>query len=146
MGARSTFLAAACFIFAQALRADTGDSVVVVYNSRLPASKKVAEHYASARQVPSKQLLSFFFARGRNHQKGGVRAQSPTTALGGIEETGLVDSSRGARCAEFDAALQYHRVKNPLFGALLWCSPQDRAGFIQERSTERKTAAGITSK
>lgn len=60
MGARSTFLAALCFIFAPLAAADTGESVVVVYNSRVPASKKVAEHYAAKRQVPSEQLLSFF--------------------------------------------------------------------------------------
>jgi uncharacterized protein (TIGR03790 family) len=33
-----------------------GDEVVVVYNSRLPDSKAVAEHYASLRQVPAKQI------------------------------------------------------------------------------------------
>src|SRR5450755_1516922 len=33
-----------------------GDEVVVIYNSRLPDSKVVAEHYARMRQVPEKQL------------------------------------------------------------------------------------------
>ena len=33
-----------------------GDEVVVVYNSRLLDSKAVAEHYASLRQVPAKQI------------------------------------------------------------------------------------------
>ena len=36
-----------------------GDEVVVVYNSQLPASKAVAEHYAAARQVPAKQIFGF---------------------------------------------------------------------------------------
>ena len=36
-----------------------GDEVVVIYNSRVPASKAVAEHYAAARQVPVKQLFGF---------------------------------------------------------------------------------------
>ena len=36
-----------------------GDEVVVIYNSRVPASKVVAEHYAAARQVPAKQVLGF---------------------------------------------------------------------------------------
>lgn len=63
MGARSTFLALFCFVLVRTAHGqapETGDSVVVVYNSRIPASKKVAEHYASKRQVPPEQLLSFF--------------------------------------------------------------------------------------
>lgn len=33
-----------------------GDEVIVVYNSRVPESKMVAEHYAGMRQVPKKQI------------------------------------------------------------------------------------------
>ncbi len=36
-----------------------GDEVVVIYNSRVPASKVVAEHYAAARQVPPQQIFGF---------------------------------------------------------------------------------------
>jgi uncharacterized protein (TIGR03790 family) len=36
-----------------------GEEVVVVYNSRVPESKAVAEHYAAARQVPAKQIFGF---------------------------------------------------------------------------------------
>jgi uncharacterized protein (TIGR03790 family) len=36
-----------------------GDEVVVIYNSRLPDSKSVAEHYAVARQVPESQIYGF---------------------------------------------------------------------------------------
>lgn len=36
-----------------------GDEVVVVYNSRLPESKAVAEHYAAMRHVPKKQIFGF---------------------------------------------------------------------------------------
>lgn len=39
-------------------RAD-GDEVVVVYNSRLPESKTVADDYARLRQVPEKQIFGF---------------------------------------------------------------------------------------
>lgn len=41
-----------------AARAD-GSEVVVVYNSRLPDSKAVADHYAAARQVPQNQIFGF---------------------------------------------------------------------------------------
>ena len=36
-----------------------GDEVVIIYNSRLPESKAVAEYYAKARQVPAKQIFGF---------------------------------------------------------------------------------------
>lgn len=36
-----------------------GEEVVVVYNSRVPESKDVAEHYAAMRHVPAKQVFGF---------------------------------------------------------------------------------------
>ena len=39
--------------------ANAGDEVIVVYNSRLPESKKVAEYYAQRRQVPAGQIFGF---------------------------------------------------------------------------------------
>ena len=36
-----------------------GDEIVVIYNSRLPESRAVAEYYARARQVPKNQILGF---------------------------------------------------------------------------------------
>jgi uncharacterized protein (TIGR03790 family) len=41
------------------LRADDGGSVVLVYNSSMPASKAVADHYAAKRQVPPEQIFAF---------------------------------------------------------------------------------------
>lgn len=38
--------------------ANTGAEVVVVYNSALPESKEVAEHYARLRQVPAAQVVA----------------------------------------------------------------------------------------
>jgi uncharacterized protein (TIGR03790 family) len=39
--------------------ANSGDEVVVIYNSRVPESKSVAEHYAGKRQVPKEQIFGF---------------------------------------------------------------------------------------
>ena len=36
-----------------------GEEVVVIYNSRLPESKAVADHYAQLRQVPENQIYGF---------------------------------------------------------------------------------------
>ena len=49
-----------CLLAAAPLLARAGgDEVVVVYNSRVPESKTVAEHYAQMRQVPAKQIYGF---------------------------------------------------------------------------------------
>jgi len=53
--ARLAFLLLLSPAFARA----SGDEVVVIYNSRVPASKMVADHYAAARQVPAKQIFGF---------------------------------------------------------------------------------------
>jgi uncharacterized protein (TIGR03790 family) len=47
------------FAFAPFLVRAGGDEVVVIYNSRVPESKDVAEHYAKMRQVPEKQIYGF---------------------------------------------------------------------------------------
>src|SRR5271168_5412259 len=36
---------------------EPGESVVLIYNKRLPASKDVAEHYANRRHVPASQTI-----------------------------------------------------------------------------------------
>src|SRR5436189_5604972 len=53
-------LAAALAIAARtAPAANPGDEVVVIYNSRVPESKAVAEYYAEKRHVPKNQLFGF---------------------------------------------------------------------------------------
>src|ERR1043165_6474805 len=42
-----------------AAAAETGSSVIVIYNSAVPESKDVAEYYARKRDVPPKQVLGF---------------------------------------------------------------------------------------
>jgi len=39
--------------------ADRGDEVIVIYNTRVPESRDVAEHYAEMRRVPADQVLGF---------------------------------------------------------------------------------------
>jgi uncharacterized protein (TIGR03790 family) len=44
--------------------AGPGDEVIVVYNTRVPESKAVAEHYAKRRGVPSEQIFGFALSTG----------------------------------------------------------------------------------
>ena len=41
-----------------------GDEVIVIYNTRVPESKSVAEHYAERRQVPRNQVFGFELGTG----------------------------------------------------------------------------------
>jgi uncharacterized protein (TIGR03790 family) len=66
MGAPITVLVCLCVFLVRVVGADTGDSVVLVYNSNVPASKQVAEYYAAKRQVPAEQVLSFALPETEN--------------------------------------------------------------------------------
>ena len=55
-----------------------GDEVVVIYNSRVPESKQVAEHYAALRQVPANQIFGFALGRVKHCDA------SPNGFFGGV--------------------------------------------------------------
>ena len=60
---KKTFILSAILVLSVALfpwlAQAGGDEVVLIYNSRMPESKVVAEHYAAARQVPTNQIFGF---------------------------------------------------------------------------------------
>ena len=49
-------------LLAHALAENTGEDVFVVYNTRVPESRDVAEHYATVRRVPKNQVLGLDMA------------------------------------------------------------------------------------
>jgi uncharacterized protein (TIGR03790 family) len=70
MGVRTSVLVLLSVLLTRALHADTGESVVLVFNSNVPASKQVADHYAAKRQVPAEQILSFALPETENISRG----------------------------------------------------------------------------
>jgi uncharacterized protein (TIGR03790 family) len=46
--------------------ADSGKDVIVIYNTRVPESIAVAEHYAQRRQVPASQIFGFALSTGQD--------------------------------------------------------------------------------
>lgn len=52
------------------LGSNAGDEVVVVYNSRVPESKAIAQYYAQKRQVPISQVFGFDLATGEAMSRG----------------------------------------------------------------------------
>ena len=51
-----------CVIAVRAYATGPGDEVVIVYNTKVPESKQVAEYYAQKRGVPSGQIFGFALA------------------------------------------------------------------------------------
>jgi uncharacterized protein (TIGR03790 family) len=62
-----TFLAGTLSVMAVAVAlrgAEPGESVVLIYNARLPESKDVADHYAARRNVPAGQIIGLDLSVG----------------------------------------------------------------------------------
>jgi len=60
------FTVVAMLLLAQTTGLGSGEEVVVIYNSRVPASKKLAEYYATQRDVPKAQVLGFALPETEN--------------------------------------------------------------------------------
>ena len=69
-------------------RAD-GNEVVVIYNSAMPESKSVAEHYAERRQVPKSQVFGFELSKGEDISRAEYRDTLEKLLLKKLEAAGL---------------------------------------------------------
>ncbi len=81
----------ALFIFALApllVRAG-GDEVVVIYNSAVPESKAVAEHYARMRQVPERQVYGFALTASEEISRAEFRDSLQKPLVERLEADGL---------------------------------------------------------
>jgi uncharacterized protein (TIGR03790 family) len=90
--------------------ADSGASVVVVYNSRLPESKQVAEHYARQRQVPASQVFGFDLPTGEAMTRNEFIDQLQKPLLKSLETNHLFTFSAAKEGAErrlVDAKVRY---------------------------------------
>ena len=53
--------------------ADSGDEVIIVYNTRLPESKALAEYYAKRRHVPARQIFGFALSTSEEESRAEFR-------------------------------------------------------------------------
>jgi uncharacterized protein (TIGR03790 family) len=75
---------------AAALRgAEPGQSVVLLYNARLPESKDVADHYAARRKVPPGQILGLDLPLGETMSRAEYREKLQGPLLKFLEQNGL---------------------------------------------------------
>src|SRR2546423_10508875 len=69
--------------------ADSGNDVVVVYNSRMPESKSLAEYYAQARSVPKDHVFGFSITTNEECSRFEFRDSLQTPLSKALEDTHL---------------------------------------------------------
>ncbi|MDB6058531.1 MAG: hypothetical protein JWO95_2375, partial [Verrucomicrobiales bacterium] len=87
------FLFAAVSAFTS-IAANDGSEVAVVFNSAMPESKAVAEHYASVRNVPASQVFGLDLPRTEVISRAQYRDQLQNPLLKGIEKQNLFTFKR----------------------------------------------------
>ena len=86
---RQALILALCASFANlgtVRAADLGETVVVVYNRRMPESKSLAEYYSRRRQVPVDQLFGFDLPETETISRRAFREQLQQPLLKLLEE------------------------------------------------------------
>jgi len=68
---------------------EPGESVVVIYNSRMPESKEIATHYASRRSVPAGQLLGLELPSGETMSRADYREKLQEPLMKFLEQNKL---------------------------------------------------------
>ena len=71
------------------VRADSGDEVIVVHNTRVPESKNVAEYYANRRHVPMNQILGLPLSTGEEMSRDEFRDSLQRPLARWLEEKNL---------------------------------------------------------
>src|SRR5690606_38636927 len=91
-----------------------GDTVVVVYNSAMPESKAVADHYAAQRNVPASQVFGFDLPREEQISRSIFEEKLQRPLWRKITEAGLItyksggELTRGRNEPKFaDAKIRY---------------------------------------
>jgi uncharacterized protein (TIGR03790 family) len=71
------------------LRADDGSEVVVVYNTRVPASETIADHYAKVRHVPKTHIFGFSLTADETMSRDEFRNALQMPLARRLEDDGL---------------------------------------------------------
>jgi uncharacterized protein (TIGR03790 family) len=66
-----------------------GNQVVIVYNSRMPGSKEVAEHYAEKRMVPASHIFGFSLTTNEDISRGDFRDELQKPLSKALEKANL---------------------------------------------------------
>jgi uncharacterized protein (TIGR03790 family) len=104
-----------------------GDQVIVIYNTLVPESKSVAEHYARMRQVPEKQIYGFALTPNEEMSRAEFRDSLQKPLLEKLEADGLwkfaekivTETSSGLMHVEYRVAVSKIRYAVLCYGVPL---------------------------
>ncbi len=71
---KATYIFLSVLCYSAALQAESGETVVVVYNANVPESKQTAEYYAKQRGVPEEQIVGLDLPTGEIMSRDEFRA------------------------------------------------------------------------
>jgi uncharacterized protein (TIGR03790 family) len=75
--------------------ANRGDEVVIIYNTRTPESRAVADYYAAKRQVPTNQIFGFALSTNEEMNRAEFRSELQKPLARKLEDTGLWHMASG---------------------------------------------------
>jgi uncharacterized protein (TIGR03790 family) len=84
--------------------AEPGETVVLIYNKQMPASKEVAAHYAARRHVPSRQTIGLDLPTGETMSRTEYREELQEPLLKFLEKNKLFVYPANAKEAELKDA------------------------------------------
>jgi uncharacterized protein (TIGR03790 family) len=99
--------------------AETGDGVVVVYNSRAGESQQVAAHYAAVRHVPAAQVVGLELPAGENMTRAEYREELQGPLLKFLEKEKLFVFEPGGEAPDAKTAPQ--RLKESKIRYVVLC-------------------------
>src|SRR6478735_6955755 len=77
--------------------AESGASVVLIYNRNLPESKQVAEYYAQRRQVPAGQIFGLDLPKTETMTRGEYEQRLSDPLLRTLRESNLLVYPKGSK-------------------------------------------------
>ena len=131
-----------------------GEEVVVIYNSQLPASKVVAEHYAAARAVPAKQIFGFSLTTNEVMTRADFTdfLQQPlaekleAAGLWKFSEVAIRDAKGRVDTTEFHVVESKIRYAVLCYGVPLKIEPSSRVEQFMDKLIEKITDADTREK
>ena len=101
--------------------ANPGDEVVIVYNTRVPESKGVADYYAQRRHVPASQIFGFSLSTSENMSRTEFRdeLQQPLAKMLKKQKLWQIDQTIVPATTNHPGRVEWKPVKSKIRYALL---------------------------
>ena len=112
---------AGCSVGLPARAANPGDEVVIVYNTRVPESKMVADYYAERRHVPAKQIFGFALSTSEDMSRAEFRddLQKPLAKMLKKQKLWEIDQTIVPATTNHPGRVEWKPVKSKIRYALL---------------------------